>query len=286
MPVTPSKNPLNSFRSSITINDFRFPPLPSLAEHIGARDQFDALAEKWRQDVERQINERLKILGVAVTQTDLDALRTQITALINSSSVVNAPVDLSGLQAEINSLVSRVTILEAGEVGETPATPETDALTIEITLTEDAVAGDVIDSMGKIVDSADASHFGRVVGIAFEDGSAGDSIRVVQSGVTMLATWTWTTGDVIFINGTGLSVTPPATGFLQSVGTAIDPMRILVQLGAPTATAQTIGDAFADPNGNVTPIYPSRAAMYYQTGALNLWTWNVGTQAWDQLIAP
>ncbi len=44
-----------------------------------------------------------------------------------------------------------------------------------------------------------------------------------------------------------------------------------------------ITGAFANPNGNVTPADPTKAAWYYQEGATpNWWQWNVTNQNWDQ----
>lgn len=42
--------------------------------------------------------------------------------------------------------------------------------------------------------------------------------------------------------------------------------------------------AFADPNGNVTPTDPTKAAWYYQEGGTpNWWQWNVTSQLWNQV---
>lgn len=44
------------------------------------------------------------------------------------------------------------------------------------------------------------------------------------------------------------------------------------------------GGTFANPNGNITPSDPTTWNIYYQDGALKVWTWSVAGQNWFEVI--
>jgi hypothetical protein len=65
--ATTKTNPLDSFKSSTTTtNDFRIKPMPKLSSFLGnmrlteAVQAHEEALEEWRQQLERQVNERLQ----------------------------------------------------------------------------------------------------------------------------------------------------------------------------------------------------------------------------------
>lgn len=87
-----------------------------------------------------------------------------------------------------------------------------------------------VTSTGKIANSDTDSHRGRVAGLAqnaIPDGTAG---YVITEGYIQNASWTFTAGSVVYLNGTSLSHTCPTQGFRVIIGRAISPTEIYVQL--------------------------------------------------------
>jgi len=66
--------------------------------------------------------------------------------------------------------------------------------------------------------------------------------------------------------------------------------KILLKLatgGGGGGTQQVFSDSFADPNGHITPVDVSKAAVYFQESEVtNEWRWNVAAQAWYPTITP
>lgn len=50
--------------------------------------------------------------------------------------------------------------------------------------------------------------------------------------------------------------------------------------GGGGGETQVYQDSFADPNGNVTPDDPTKAALYYPDGGGTTFQWDVGSQTW------
>lgn len=88
-------------------------------------------------------------------------------------------------------------------------------------------------STGKPADSSNMGHFGKVIGMAPAAIANGFSGSIVESGDVTNPAWTWTTGDLIFLNGTSLSTTPPSVGFAQYIAIAKGPTVVVVELGTP-----------------------------------------------------
>lgn len=92
----------------------------------------------------------------------------------------------------------------------------------------------VVSSTGRAVDSSNPSQFfGKVVGITTVFTASGFVADVFESGEIINPLWSWTTGDVIFLNGTSLSIVPPISGFCQRVAVASGSQKIIVLLGEP-----------------------------------------------------
>jgi len=129
------------------------------------------------------------------------------------------------LWSQIHTLQTLVTEVNASitSVEETLSFNSTDTIT----------AYDVVTSTGKVADSSTLSHRGKIIGIAKASVSSG-FIGVARGiGSITNASWSWTIGDKIFLNGTSLSTTAPSSGFSQFIGTAIASDTIDIQLGIP-----------------------------------------------------
>ena len=87
-------------------------------------------------------------------------------------------------------------------------------------------------SNGKRADSANLAHLQKVIGLVLEDVSPGFKGAIAQDGDSVInSLWTWTRGDVIFLNGMNLSTIAPGTGFIQRIGTATAADSVVVEIG-------------------------------------------------------
>ena len=103
-----------------------------------------------------------------------------------------------------------------------------------VTATANIPAFSPVISTGKVADSSNPSQsFGRVIGVASAAISSGSAGQVITSGLVTNPLWSWTTGDPIFVNGTSLASTPPSSGFVQQIGTALTPTSIVVSITDP-----------------------------------------------------
>ena len=83
------------------------------------------------------------------------------------------------------------------------------------------------------VDYADQSvesHQGKVVGITASAFAAGELVKVYTAGEVIESTWTWTPGPVYLGTNGLLTQTVPTSGFIQQVGVAHEPTKLVVQL--------------------------------------------------------
>jgi len=119
----------------------------------------------------------------------------------------------------------------AGPPG-SPGSPGTSTIE-EITAIEDLPAFSVIIATGKIADSSDTTHQGRVIGITLGSILSGAVGQFVSEGTVENPAWSWTPGDILFLNETSISITPPAIGFSQQVAVAETSTSIFFDLEAP-----------------------------------------------------
>jgi hypothetical protein len=74
------------------------------------------------------------------------------------------------------------------------------------------------------------SHQGCILGITTGAVALGADVDVVVAGEVTEPSWQWTLGSVYLgVNGL-LTQTPPSTGFLQIIGTATEPTKLLVAI--------------------------------------------------------
>lgn len=56
--------------------------------------------------------------------------------------------------------------------------------------------------------------------------------------------------------------------------------QIATALSGGVTAQQVYQDSFADPNGNLTPDDPTKAALYYPDGSGTTFQWDVPSQQW------
>ncbi|MEO5344211.1 MAG: hypothetical protein H7842_12915 [Gammaproteobacteria bacterium SHHR-1] len=89
------------------------------------------------------------------------------------------------------------------------------------------------DNLAYAASSTISGDSGKIVGIATTGADLGASLLVRIMGEMSNDVWAWTPGP-LFINETGdLVSTPPATGFVQRIGRAISPTKIIVDIEQP-----------------------------------------------------
>jgi hypothetical protein len=105
---------------------------------------------------------------------------------------------------------------------------------VRVAATEDLPAYAVVTSLGRRANSGNPSaNFRHVMGVSIEAIGSGFSGEVITVGEVENLGWSWTKGDSVYLNGTGLSSAPPETGFMQQIGNASGPTKLVLDLGTP-----------------------------------------------------
>lgn len=81
------------------------------------------------------------------------------------------------------------------------------------------------------------SHIHQVLGVSLNSATQGTEVQVQSFGLITEPSWNWIDGPVYLGVGGQLSQTPPTTGFLLIVGTAMAPTVLMVKLGVPITLA-------------------------------------------------
>lgn len=100
----------------------------------------------------------------------------------------------------------------------------------KIVATEAIPSFSVATSDGKQANSANIAHVDKVVGIAKVAISSGFSGSIVGEGEIKNDSWSWSIGDVLFLNGVAVSTVAPSTGFRVILGQAIASDTIYVKI--------------------------------------------------------
>lgn len=100
-----------------------------------------------------------------------------------------------------------------------------------IAVTENIAAYELVNSDGSKASSYITGKRDWLLGIASASILSGFSGLVVMFGDITNSSWNWTAGNVIYLNGTALSTTPPTTGFIQMIGTAKSNHTIEIKIG-------------------------------------------------------
>lgn len=90
-----------------------------------------------------------------------------------------------------------------------------------------------ITHSGDRANSGNTAHFGKVIGVTKAVVSSGFSVDVTQIGELVNSGWTWTPGDIVYLNGNLLSSVSPVSGFVQKLGIARNSTTLIVELASP-----------------------------------------------------
>lgn len=148
-----------------------------------------------------------------------------MTTVVVGSSQTTAVITDSGMTVQITDVA----------IG--PAGPAGGASTLTLTA-PGAIGGHravVPNGDGTLAyaDSQNPAHFGKVVGFTLNAGSVGDPVSVAVSGEVTEPSWAWVPGEVYLGSNGLLTQTAPTTGFVQVMGIATTPTRMVVGLRAP-----------------------------------------------------
>lgn len=82
-------------------------------------------------------------------------------------------------------------------------------------------------------DSGTPAHVGKVVGMSTAAAADGAPVSLIQVGEIIEPSWAWSPGPV-YLGANGVPTqTQPISGFLQEIGVATAPTRLLVDLKMP-----------------------------------------------------
>lgn len=104
-------------------------------------------------------------------------------------------------------------------------------LIASVVVTENILAYECVNSDGSKTDSAVVGKRSKLAGLALQNINNGFSGDIITEGIVTNVAWLFLKGDVIFLNGTFLSTTAPATGFIQRIGTMLTPITLELQFG-------------------------------------------------------
>ena len=102
--------------------------------------------------------------------------------------------------------------------------------TISINATVNISAYQAVNIDGTLTDSSLVNKRDLCLGLATANINSGFSGNVQLIGNITNPAWNWSTNDLIYINGTTLSKTPPSTGFIQIIGKAINATTIEINI--------------------------------------------------------
>jgi hypothetical protein len=106
--------------------------------------------------------------------------------------------------------------------------------TVEIVSVEPVAKYSPVCSDGRVADSNDLSSLGRVAGVSADEAAGpGFPFKVQVVGEISNEAWSWSAGDIVYLNGTGLSTSAPASGFIQRIGAAKNSSTIVINLSDP-----------------------------------------------------
>lgn len=106
-------------------------------------------------------------------------------------------------------------------------------LTVAMTVSQAQVIASVAD-VPAIADRSILAQCGGVLGVASTGVSGGGLITVQFAGELVITGWTWVGNTPVFLGLNGvLTQTPPTTGFLQIIGTPVNPTTLLIALQPP-----------------------------------------------------
>ncbi len=106
-----------------------------------------------------------------------------------------------------------------------------DKIMISITVSTNILKGESVNLDGTKSNSSIVGKRDKIAGLANTDINSGFSGDIVVEGILQNSGWSWSINDIIYINGTSLSNTPPSTGFIQKLGVAKNSTTIDIKIG-------------------------------------------------------
>jgi len=103
----------------------------------------------------------------------------------------------------------------------------------EAVAAENLSAFDIVTVDGFKANSGTPAHLGKVIGITRSAVLTGFVADVIYYGEIVNGSWSWTAGQKLFLNGTSLSTTPPASGFVQMIAVAKNATTITMRVEIP-----------------------------------------------------
>ena len=88
----------------------------------------------------------------------------------------------------------------------------------------------LMTSTGYIADSSNLAHINRVSGISINAITQNTSGEVLAYGKITNTNWNFTTGNILFLNGTAISETAPTSGFICQIGKVVNSNTILIDI--------------------------------------------------------
>lgn len=89
------------------------------------------------------------------------------------------------------------------------------------------------DGLVGYADAGNPAHLGQVLGMSSAAAADGAPVTIVQVGEIVEPSWAWSAGPV-YLGANGVPTQTPATsGFLQEIGVATAPTRLMVDLKMP-----------------------------------------------------
>lgn len=73
----------------------------------------------------------------------------------------------------------------------------------------------------------------KIIGVATVGALLGQPLTVRTHGPLSDAIWSWTEGALFIDEAGDISITPPASGFIQKIGKVVSPTKIIVDVNQP-----------------------------------------------------
>lgn len=108
-------------------------------------------------------------------------------------------------------------ITNTGNPQDPISTGSANEIFVEVTAAENLNKYDVVTVTGYKADSSNLAHINKVAGIVVENVLTGFIGQVQILGELVNTDWNWS-GSLLFLNGTSIQTTAPATGFVKIIG--------------------------------------------------------------------
>ena len=87
----------------------------------------------------------------------------------------------------------------------------------------------IVTKTGYLADSANVNHRNIILGVDINGVAISTGSEAIYSGIIENLAWSWS-GDILFLNGMSLSITPPTTGFCCEIAKILSSTSILIDI--------------------------------------------------------